>query len=99
MKLDIQSIHFDADPKLLAYVQKKCDKLDHFFNNITDGSVYMKVSKPQSRDNKEVELKVNVPGETLMGKAQADTFEAATDLAVEKVKGQVKAYKEKLKAH
>lgn len=99
MNLDIQSIHFDADQKLLAYVQKKCDKLDQFFNNITDGRAYLKVTKPQAKDNKEVEIKVNVPGETFIGKAQADTFEAATDLAVDKVKGQLKSYKEKLKAH
>lgn len=97
MKLNIQSIHFDADPKLLSYVEKKCDKLDHFFNNITDGKVYLKVIKPHARDNKEVEILVNVPGKEIIGKAHGDTFEAATDQAVEKVKGQLKSYKEKLK--
>jgi putative sigma-54 modulation protein len=59
----------------------------------------MKVIKPQAKDNKEIEIKVNVPGETFIAKAHADTFEAATDLAVDKVKGQLKAFKEKLKAH
>lgn len=99
MNVNIQSIHFDADQKLLAYVQKKTDKLNNFFNNIIDVQVYLKITKPASRNNKEVEIKVNVPGESLIGSANADSFEAATDVAVDRLKGQLKAFKEKLKAH
>ncbi len=99
MKLDIQSIHFDADQKLLDYLQKKCDKLDHFFNHIIDGQAYLKVTKPATNDNKEVEIKIHVPGETFIAKTQASTFEAATDLTVDKIKVQLKSFKEKLRTH
>ena len=45
MKLDIQSIHFDADEKLLDFIQKKCDKLETFFDRITDGEVFLRLEK------------------------------------------------------
>jgi putative sigma-54 modulation protein len=34
MKIRVQSIHFNADQKLLEFIQKKVDKLDQFFDQI-----------------------------------------------------------------
>ena len=97
MNLTIQSIHFDADQKLKDYIQKKCDKLDQFFDRITDAEVFLKVVKPGVKDNKTVEIKLNVPGDILMATENADTFEAATDLATCKMKAQLLRYKDKLR--
>jgi putative sigma-54 modulation protein len=97
MKLQVQSIHFDADIKLLDYLQKKCDKLDSFFDRIQDGQVYLRIEKPGEPSLKSVEIKVNVPGEALLAKEEAYTFEEATDLATDALKRQVKRYKEKLR--
>ncbi len=97
MKLQIQSIHFDADIKLLEYVQKKCDKLDHFFDKIIDGQVYLRVEKKGDHSLKSVEIKLIVPGETLLAKQESFSFEEAVDLATESLKRQVNRYKEKLR--
>ena len=100
MKLQIQSIHFDADQKLLDYIQEKCDKLDKFFDRITDGQVFLKLEKDSdSKSNKFVEIKLNLPGEVLVVKEQGIKFEEGTDLAVESLKRLVQRHKEKLKAH
>lgn len=100
MKLQIQSIHFDADQKLLDYIQEKCDKLDKFFDRITDGQVFLKLEKDgDSKSNKLVEIKLNLPGEILVVKEQGIKFEEGTDLAVESLKRLVQRHKEKLKAH
>lgn len=99
MKLQIQSIHFDADKRLLDYVQEKCDKLDKFFDRIIDGQVVMKVEKDSTgTGNKIFELKVNVPNDLLLVKERGDKFEECTDLAIESMKRQLKKYKEKLLA-
>jgi putative sigma-54 modulation protein len=98
MTLRIQSIHFDATEQLQAYIQKKCDKLDQFFDRITEGEVFLKVSKPAAKQNKIVEIKLFVPGDTLVATDQADTFEAATDQTVAKLKSQLIKYKEKMRA-
>ncbi len=99
MNITIQSIHFDASDQLNAYIERKCNKLDQFFNRIIRGEVFLKVTKPASVNNKMVEIKVEVPGDVLIASETADTFEAATDLATAKLKGQLTKYKEKLKSH
>jgi putative sigma-54 modulation protein len=99
MKLQIQSVHFTADQSLLDFVQRKLDKLDTFYDRIVNGEVILRVQKPESFDNKLVEVKMFVPGATLFCKEEAGTFEAATDKAVEDIKKQLIKYKEKLATH
>ena len=45
MKLQMHSIHFDADQKLIDFIQKKADKLDTFYDRIIDGEVFMRLKK------------------------------------------------------
>lgn len=97
MKLQIQSIHFDADSKLLDYIQEKCDKLDHFFDKIVDGQVYLKLENVHGVDNKFVEIKVNVPGEQIVAQEQGQKFEEAVDIATESLKRRLIKYKEKMR--
>lgn len=100
MKLQIQSIHFDADQKLLDYIQEKCDKLDKFFDRIIDGQVFLKLEKDgESKSNKHVEIKLNLPGDTLVVKEHGQKFEEATDLAVDSLKRLVQRHKEKVRTH
>lgn len=99
MNIQVQSIHFDADQKLLDYIQRKCDKLDTFFDRIEDGQVYLKLVKIGDPSLKSVEIKVNVPGERLIAGEQATSFEEATDLATDNLKRQLKRYKEKMRPH
>lgn len=95
MKMHIQSIHFDADIKLLEFIQKKSEKLDTFYDRITDGEVFLRVVKKEAKNNKMVEMKLNVPGTTLFSKEVDDSFEAAADAAIESLKVQLKKFKEK----
>ncbi len=96
MKLQVHSIHFDADIKLIEFIQKKADKLHTFFDRIVDGEVFLKVEKKEAKNNKVVEIKLNVPGTTLFASEVADSFEAAADSCVEALKVQIKKHKEKL---
>jgi len=95
MKLQIQSIHFDADQKLLEFVQKKLDKLDTFYDRILGAEVYLKLENDSQKENKLVHVKLNIPGNDLMSKEQAGTFEEAVDKSVENLKNQIKKQKER----
>ena len=100
MKLQIHAVHFDADPKLLDFIQKKVDKLDTFFDRIIDGEVFLRLEKGNEKIHlKVVELKVNIPGQTLFAKQTENSFEAAMDEAVEAIRRQLKRFKEKNFAH
>lgn len=98
MKLQMHSIHFDADAKLVEFIQKKADKLETFFDRIIDGEVFMRLEKNESNENKVIEIKLNIPGNQLFAKEQSRTFEAAADEAVEALRRQLKKHKEKLVA-
>ena len=95
MKLQIQSIHFDADQKLLEYIQKKAEKLATFHDKIIDGEVILKLDKDVNQENKVVEFKINIPGTTVFVKERSKSFEAATDEALEAAKTQLKKHKQK----
>ena len=96
MKIQTSAVHFTADQKLLAYVDHKAGKLDHFFDRIIDASVFLKLENSGQIRDKIVELKLNVPGETLIAKETSKTFEAAIDLVVDNMKRQIKRHKQRL---
>jgi len=99
MKLQMQSVHFDADRKLLAFIQKKADKLDTFFGNIISGDVVLRLQKDETRENKVFEFTVHVPGNRLFAREKATSFEAAADLAVEAMRKQLSRHKDKSTVH
>jgi putative sigma-54 modulation protein len=91
----MHSIHFDADKKLTDFIQKKADKLETFYDRIIDGEVFMKVENDDSRANKIIEIKINIPGNQLFASEKSKSFEAAADQAVEALRRQIKKHKEK----
>ncbi len=95
MKVKIQSIHFDADEKLLNFVEGKVGKLNTFSNAIIDGEVFLRLEKSSSTENKIAEIKLLIPGNDLFAKRQCKTFEEATDQAIEALRRQLKKQKEK----
>ena len=90
MKLQMHSIHFDADKKLIDFIQKKADKMDTFYGRIIDGEVTMRLNKDETQENKLVEIKVRIPGQQLFVREQAKSFEAAADMATEAMIKQLK---------
>ncbi|GAB2705984.1 ribosome-associated translation inhibitor RaiA [Mucilaginibacter koreensis] len=98
MKITVQSIHFDADRKLLDFIQKKADKLDLFYDKIISGEVYLKVENVEDEANKRAEIKLNLPGTQLFAKHQCKTFEECIDMALEGLRKQIAKYKQKQNA-
>jgi len=96
MKLQVHSIHFDADTKLIDFIQKKVDKLETFYDRMVDGEVFLRLNN-EGVENKTVEIKVKVPGSQLFAKEQAKSFEEATDLATEALRTQLTKFKNKVR--
>lgn len=98
MKLQMHSIHFDADQKLLNFIQKKVDKLERFYDRMVDGEVFLKLNN-DNIENKTVEIKLNIPGGQLFAKENSNTFEKATDMATEALRRQIRKHKDRLVTH
>ncbi|TAL60104.1 MAG: ribosome-associated translation inhibitor RaiA [Bacteroidetes bacterium] len=97
MNIQIHSIHFDADKKLIDLITKKVEKLNHFFDAIIGSEVFLKIDKASTAENKVVEIKLNVPGNDLFVKRQCESFESAADECTEALRNQLTKRKEKTK--
>ncbi|HZL10981.1 MAG TPA: ribosome-associated translation inhibitor RaiA [Prolixibacteraceae bacterium] len=98
MNIQLKTLHFTADQKLIDFVNKKVPKLDTYFEGIIGAEVIMKVVKPEAANNKVAEIKLSIPGtDYLFAEKQADTFEEAIDLAIEAIRRQLTKFKDKLK--
>jgi putative sigma-54 modulation protein len=95
MNIQIHSIHFDADKKLIDLITKKVEKLNQFFDAIIGSEVFLKVDKASTAENKVVEIKLHVPGNDLFVKRQCQSFEEAADECTDALRQQLKKRKEK----
>ncbi len=98
MNVQVQSIHFTADAKLLEYVEKKLEKLTKFNENIVDTKVMLKLENSGQVRDKIVELVTKIPGDTIIIKSEDKSFEVAFDQALDSMKRQLKRHKEKILA-
>jgi putative sigma-54 modulation protein len=94
--ITVETLHFNADTNLVNYVYDKAEQLNKFYDRIESCHVVLKFDHDQKNKNKVVEINLNVPQKKLYAKDTAETFELATNLAVEELKLQLKKHKEKL---
>lgn len=76
MEIRVQSIKFDADQKLLDFIDKKIGKLSKFFDNIIKAEVALSV-EPDHKKN--VKVRLALPGDDLIVERSADAFEDAVN--------------------
>lgn len=96
MEINVHSIHFDADQKLINFIQGKVSKLDLFYDNIISGEVYLRLDRSTNSKNKVAEIRLVTPGKEMFAKKQCRSFEEAADLAAEALRKQVGRKKGKL---
>ncbi|MFN5183286.1 MAG: ribosome hibernation-promoting factor, HPF/YfiA family [Bacteroidota bacterium] len=95
MKPTIQSVRFDADKKLVAFIEERIQKLDTFYEGIIGSEVILKLEKSDDNANKLAEIKIKISGNELFAKKQCASFEEAVDTAIDALKTQLKKQKEK----
>ena len=95
MEVNIKAIKFDATEMLQSFIQKKVGKLEKLSDDIRKVEVSLKVVKPETALNKQVDILVSLPKEELFATKVCDTFEEATLQSLEAVERQIARYKEK----
>jgi len=99
MNVNIQTVHFDADTKLVSYVERKLSKLFQFHDRITKVDVYLKLDNVvHNIKDKVAEIKVHVPKYNFFVKSSSKSFEESFDVALDSVIMQINRKKEKLAA-
>ncbi len=95
MNVQIQSVKFDADKRLVEFVQAKMAKLERFAERATGADVILKLDKDSEKGNKIATITLRMPGEELLAERQAKTFEEAVDEAIDALKRQLDKFKGK----
>jgi putative sigma-54 modulation protein len=99
MNVNIQTVHFDADDKLVEYVSRKLEKLNTFHDRISKVEVYLKLDNVvHTIKDKVAEISIHVPRHDFFAKASSKSFEESFDNAMESIVSQIKRKKEKLAA-
>ena len=95
MNVKIQSVKFDADKKLVDFIQGKMDKMDRFVENALNAVVTLRIDKDDEQGNKVAGVKIEVAGGELLAERRCKTFDEAVDLCLDAIKKQIDKYKEK----
>jgi putative sigma-54 modulation protein len=89
MNMKINSVRFDADQKLIEFIESKLDKLNQFDDQIIGAEVFLRLENNQGDENKLTEIRLNVSKDELFAKKQCKTFEEATDQSIEALRRQL----------
>lgn len=99
MKVIVETPQFDADVKLIDFIQKKLDKLEQFYDRIIQADVFLKLEPNSKPVNKIVEVLVHVPGDKFIVKKNAKSFEEGIDICAQSLERVLVKHKEKIRAH
>ena len=97
MNIQIHSVKFTADKKLVDFVTQKAKKLKQFSDDIVSAEVFLRLDNDQEGENKITEIKLEYPGGPLFAKKQSKTFEESTDQVIDALKKQITKQKTKLR--
>ncbi len=95
MKVNAQSVNFNADGELISFLENRMNKLELFYDKVISSEVFLKVQKTSVKENKMVEIKVNVPRDKFVVKKQCKSFEEAIDSACSSLERKLIKRKEK----
>jgi putative sigma-54 modulation protein len=96
MNVNIQTVHFNADEKLIEYVNKKVEKLQTFHDRITKIDVYLKLDNVvHNIKDKVAEIRVHIPRHDFFVKSSSKSFEESFDNALDSMVNQIKKQKQK----
>ena len=96
MNVNIQTVRFTADAKLVDYVNKKLQKLNTFHDRIVKIDVYLKLDNVvHTIKDKIAEIRVQVTRHQFFVKSSSKSFEGSFDSALESLVNQMKRKKDK----
>lgn len=96
MNIAVQSLRFNADKKLVDFIEQKIQKLIQVAPDMLGADVILRLENVEDDENKIVEVKVEIPGcQDIFAKKQAKSFEEAVDQASQALRKQLSKFKEK----
>ena len=96
MVINFQTTNFKADIKLREFIESKLLKMEKLYNRVLNATVYLKVNKASNKQNKVIEIKINLPESQIFVSESDQTFETATDKAMNALTNQMAKVKSRI---
>lgn len=88
---------FVISPVMKKSILEKMERIEHLNLRHTEIDLFLKIRNGyEASENKELEIRIQVPKQVLFAKAHAESFEKAAIDAIEKIRRQVIKYKHNL---
>ena len=96
MNVNIQTVHFDADSKLIEFINRKMEKLNFFSDRIIQVNVFLRLDNVvHVIKDKVAEIRIHVPRHNFFVKSTTKSFEESFDDAFDSMLTQIKKNKER----
>ncbi|TMI85601.1 MAG: HPF/RaiA family ribosome-associated protein [Bacteroidetes bacterium] len=96
MNVNIQTVRFDADNKLVNHINRKMEKLSTFHDRIIKVDVFLKLDNVVHKiKDKIAEIRIQVPRHQLFVKSTSKSFVESFDNAFDSIVNQIKRKKQK----
>ena len=93
MKIDIQTLSFQANDKLLDFAEDKLNKLGQYSEQVMEAQMTLRIDRSGTRHNKFCQIRLVIPGYDLFASKQCQSFEEAILKACEALKQQMARWK------
>jgi putative sigma-54 modulation protein len=92
----VKGKNMDVPDAVRRYAERKMGRLERFLDDRTDAIIELSVERHRSADDSRIaEVTLVIDGQTLRGRADASTYEAAIDIVVDKVERRAVDHREK----
>ncbi|MFV0147557.1 ribosome-associated translation inhibitor RaiA [Empedobacter falsenii] len=96
MTINFQAVNFNTKQGLEEYLEKKLEKLETLSDKIIAANVSFKLENTAEKNNKTVDIKLEVPGDDIVVSKTGQSFEECIDLSVDTLKKLIIRKKEKI---
>ena len=96
MRTIVKGKNMDVPDAVRRYAERKMGRLERFLDDRTEAIIELSVERHRSADDSRIaEITLVIDGQTLRGRADASTYEAAIDVVVDKVERRAVDHREK----
>ena len=96
MTINVQAVNFEAKSGLGEYLERKLAKLESVSDKIIAAQVFLKKENTSEKNDKIVDIILEVPGDDIVVKKSGQSFEECIDLSVDTLKKLLIRKKEKI---
>lgn len=93
MKIDIQTLSFHANDKLIDFAEDKLKKLGQHSEKIMEAQMTLRIDRSGNRHNKYCQIRLVIPGYDLFASKQCQSFEEAILKTCEALKQQMSRWR------